>query len=141
MLVGILLLPNNTGYWEAFPSGSGVLATITFKAIYQERGLEKSPLTCDLALEDTLIVDDESNPTSHRSESGVYTIYPTHIGDFNYDGKVNMMDIGRVAWAFGSWPGHPRWDPICDIDNNDKINMMDVGVTARGFGWTPTYDP
>jgi hypothetical protein len=141
VLVGIMLYPNETGYWNAFPSGSGVVATITFKAVYQERGLEKPPLTCSLKLVDTMIVDDELLETPMYMEHGLYEVYPTHIGDFNYDGKVDMKDIVRVARAFGSYPDHPRWDPVCDTNADNKIDMRDIIITARGFGWTSIYDP
>jgi hypothetical protein len=33
------------------------------------------------------------------------------ITDINGDGKIDMKDIARVARAFGSYPGHERWDP------------------------------
>jgi hypothetical protein len=59
IVAGVLLYPNATGRWNAFPSGNGVIATITFKSIYQERGLEKPPLACDLKLVETLIVGDD----------------------------------------------------------------------------------
>lgn len=63
------------------------------------------------------------------------------VGDINGDEKVDMKDIGLVAKAFGSYPGHERWNPICDTNNDMKIDMRDVAVAARGFGWTPSYDP
>jgi hypothetical protein len=143
VVVGMMLYPNDTGELEVFPSGGGVLATITFKAIYQERGLEKPPLTCGLTLTDTMILDDEIPlyEIPHNIQQGLYKIYPTHIGDFNQDGKVDMKDIGRVARAFGESPGRPRWDPVCDTNHDLKIDMKDVAITARGFGWTPIYDP
>jgi parallel beta-helix repeat protein len=141
VLVGILLLPNDTGMWEAFPSGDCVLATITFKTIRQERGLEKPPLTCGLTLKDTMIIDDDLEEIPHNLEHGIYKMYPNHIGDFNWDYKVDMKDIGRVSRAFGETPERPRWDPVCDTNNDGKIDMWDIGITAKGFGWAPTYDP
>jgi hypothetical protein len=147
VLVGILLWPDSTGHWHNFPSGSGTLVTITFKTAYQERGLEKPPLTCDLTLKTTMLVDDDGKVVPHNLEHGIYQMYPTNLCDFNYDGKVDMIDFYRVALAFGSFPGtetipqHPRWDPIVDIDNNEKIDMMDVYTTARNFGWFNEYDP
>jgi hypothetical protein len=137
-----MIYPNSTGWWNPqWPEGGGVIATITFKAIYQERGLEKPPLTCSIKLVDTMVMDDELLETPICMEHGLYKMYPTHIGDFNYDGKVDMKDIGRVAKAFGSYPDHPRWNPVCDTNADNKIDMKDVVITAKGFGWTSIYDP
>jgi len=54
-----------------------------------------------------MILPDEGDEIPHILKSGQYEMHPTHIGDFNYDYKVDMKDIRRVAKAFGSYPGHP----------------------------------
>jgi hypothetical protein len=56
------------------------------------------------------------------------------FGDVNNDGKVDMKDIGLVASAFGSYPDHPRWDPIVDINGDGKVNVKDIGMAAMQFG-------
>jgi len=143
VLVGIMLYPNETGYWNAYPYGDGVLVTITFKAICQERGLEKPPLTSDLKLLDTMIIDEDLIDIPFKSKDGIYEMYPTNIGDFNFDGKVDMKDIARVARAFGSslTTDTQRWDATCDVNNDNKIDMRDIAIVARNFGWTTIYDP
>ena len=135
VLVGILLVPNATGGWTNFPEGDGTLVTITFKAIYQHRGLEKPPLCFNLTLVDTMIIDEDLEELPFKTEPGQYCIYPRHIADLNNDGKVDMQDIGMVARAFGSYPGHERWNPICDINGDGKVDMRDVAGVARQFGW------
>jgi parallel beta-helix repeat protein len=52
------------------------------------------------------------------------------------DGKVDMRDLGVVASAFGSSPGHPRWNQIADINQDNKVDMRDIGTTAKHFGET-----
>jgi len=75
VLIGIILLPDDTGHWTNFPNGSGTLATVTFQTIY--RPVEPSPpLTCGLNLTDTMIIDDSINEISHRTESAIYSIQP-----------------------------------------------------------------
>jgi ABC-type transport system substrate-binding protein len=59
----------------------------------------------------------------------------TSSGDY-VDFRVDMRDIGRVAKAFGTYPGHQRWDPICDINHDSNTDMRDIGSIARKFGWT-----
>jgi parallel beta-helix repeat protein len=141
ILVGILVLPDENGIWHTFPQGNGVLTTITFKAINQERGLEKPPLTCSLILNDTLIVDDQIEEVPHTTQDGTYIMHPTNIADINYDGKVDVRDVSRVAAAFGETVGRPRWDPICDIVPDGKINVKDVALVCWNYGWRSTYDP
>jgi hypothetical protein len=56
--------------------------------------------------------------------------------DVNYDGTVDMKDIGIVAKAFGTSFGPPqdaRWVYRGDINNDRKIDLKDVGLVARQF--------
>lgn len=65
--------------------------------------------------------------------------------DVNYDGKVDMKDIGTTVKGFGATYGppiHPRWHFRCDFNNDRKIDMKDIGGVAKNFGktspiWTP----
>ena len=56
------------------------------------------------------------------------------LGDINGDGVVDILDIAMVARAYGSYPGHPRWNPNTDLDNNNKIDIIDIARTARNYG-------
>lgn len=147
VLVGILVLPNDTGSWEAFPVGNGTLATITFRTLTQETGLEKLPLTCGLTLVTTQIINDDLEEIQHNTNNGLYKMYPTNAADINRDYKVDMKDIGIAARAFGTVPGDERWNPLADITGpitwvpDGRIDMRDIGVIARNFGWRPLDDP
>lgn len=147
VLVGILLLPNDTGTWEAFPYGNGTLATITFRTLIQETGLEKLPLTCALTLVDTMIMNDDLEEISHNINHGTFKMYPTNAADINHDYKVDMKDVGIAAHAFGTVPGDPRWNPLADITGpvtwvpDGRVDMRDIGTIARNFGWRPLNDP
>ena len=39
--------------------------------------------------------------------------------------------------AFGSFPGHERWNPIADLTGDDQVDIKDIAIVARAFGWTP----
>jgi len=56
------------------------------------------------------------------------------LGDFNSDGKVNMVDVGRVAKAYGAMLGRPQYDFDLDVNFNFAIDMRDVATVARDFG-------
>jgi thermitase len=74
----------------------------------------------------------DNNPADNEFEDGHVKI--RFIGDVNGDNKIDMKDIGAVARAFGSYPGHPRWNPDHDINGDGKIDMRDVAIVARHFG-------
>jgi hypothetical protein len=59
----------------------------------------------------------------------------TYTGEL-LDFTVDMRDVGRAARAFGSYPGHLRWDPACDINDDFTVDMRDIGGIARFFGWS-----
>lgn len=57
--------------------------------------------------------------------------------DVNYDGTVDMRDVGTVSRAFGASygpPVDPRWTFRADINNDRKIDMRDIGFVAKQFG-------
>jgi hypothetical protein len=65
-----------------------------------------------------------------------------HVADLNHDNMVDMRDVGIAARAFGSYPGHDRWNPIADITGpqhlvpDDSVDMRDIGLITRNFGLT-----
>jgi hypothetical protein len=63
--------------------------------------------------------------------------YHLPIYDLNYDGAINMRDIGRVARAYGSEPGNQRWEPEAELaPPYSIIDIRDIGLIARHFGET-----
>jgi len=58
------------------------------------------------------------------------------IGDLNFDFKVDIKDVFTAAKAFGSEPGHPRWDIKADVDGNLNIDIKDIFFLAKDFGKT-----
>jgi len=63
-----------------------------------------------------------------------HEVKTTIAEDINLDFKVDMKDIGTAAKAFGSYPGHERWEVSADINNDNKVNMKDIGRIAKEFG-------
>ena len=72
---------------------------------------------------------------SHTFVATIDEDITTCSGDY-VDFRVDMRDIGRAAQAFATYPSHPRWDPICDINHDNKADMRDIGSIARKFGWS-----
>jgi hypothetical protein len=60
-------------------------------------------------------------------------------GDINGDGIVDYLDINIVCRAFGSYPGHPKWNPSADLNSDQFIDYLDINICARNFGKSGTY--
>jgi len=56
-----------------------------------------------------------------------------HKADLNEDGVVNIIDMSIFARAFGSYPGHERWNPKVDLNSDEKVNILDGVIIARSF--------
>lgn len=56
--------------------------------------------------------------------------------DIDGSGYIDIRDIARAAKAFGSYPGHDRWDAAADIDGSGKVDIRDIAKIAKHFGIT-----
>ncbi|UCH31566.1 MAG: hypothetical protein JSV05_08760 [Candidatus Bathyarchaeota archaeon] len=74
-----------------------------------------------------LTIDDNINHLYHKVIIAMRT-------DLNYDSIIDISDIIVAAEAFGSYPGHPRWNPVYDIDNDRRIRVIDLAWIASDFG-------
>jgi len=50
------------------------------------------------------------------------------------DGRVDIRDLAAIARAFGSYVGHPRYNPNYDINGDEKIDIKDIAAAAKNFG-------
>jgi hypothetical protein len=44
--------------------------------------------------------------------------------------------MATLAIAFGSYPGHPRWNPDADLTLDQKIDILDLALAASHYGET-----
>jgi len=56
------------------------------------------------------------------------------LGDINGDNKVDIEDIAEASIAFGTYPGHPRWNEMADMNQDGEVNMIDLILIAMNFG-------
>ena len=76
----------------------------------------------------------ETNTTNNILTDG--TVKIKMIGDADGDGRVDMNDIYLVAKGFGSYPGHPKWNPAADINKDGNVGIMDIAMISGNFGKT-----
>jgi hypothetical protein len=80
------------------------------------------------------VVPGETNVTNNNCTDSWIKV--TIVGDVNGDGKVNLIDVFAVALAYGSYPGHPAWNPNYDINDDGKVNLIDYFTAALNYGKT-----
>jgi len=76
----------------------------------------------------------EYNVTNNAYTDG--TVKVRIVGDLNGDGKVDITDLAMASAAFGSYPGHPRWNPAADINRDNRIDIQDIARVSANFGKT-----
>jgi hypothetical protein len=111
-------------------SGSGILATIKLQV--------EGTGPCSLHLYDVLLKDDSGHTLPANTADGSFNNFAL-AGDVAGpngvpDGKIDAKDVALVGSCLGSYPGHNRWDPRCDINGDHKINIMDLALVLRNYG-------
>ena len=54
--------------------------------------------------------------------------------DVDQNGDVAIQDVARVALAFGSTQGSPRFNPQADLNMDGKVSILDVAMASYYFG-------
>jgi len=54
--------------------------------------------------------------------------------DLNFDGIIDIEDIYRCALAYGSVPGHERWDLESDVNTDGIVDIEDIYSIALRYG-------
>lgn len=119
---------NTTTQEQTLTLASRNSATLTFT--WNTTGLAKGNYTISAVAEPVL----GETYTADNTYAGWIVV--TILGDVDGDGEVDMEDIGMCCLAYGSRPGHPRWNPNADINNDNKICMKDIGIACMHYGET-----
>jgi len=162
-------MPNPVAKFTWYPLTPNVNVTVTFNATISEPGWSISQASPAPIVEyiwdfnDTTPLISTEYPTIDHiySKPGNYTVTltvvdsegqsdtithivevenkTTPVYDINGDGKINIRDVAIVAYSYGSYPGHPRWNPDADItgpngEPDGKVDIRDVALVASHFG-------
>ncbi|MDH5788765.1 MAG: hypothetical protein OEZ40_10795 [Candidatus Bathyarchaeota archaeon] len=74
----------------------------------------------------TIIAESEGNYAVSARATGFW--------DINGDGESDLKDIFEIIKAYGSYPEHPRWNPLADVNHDDFVDVRDI-ISAFGK-WT-----
>jgi hypothetical protein len=111
-------------------SGSGILATLTFKIIGY------STFGSVIGISDAEILDPSTphNKIAFTTTNATFTLWGP--GDLNGDGVVDVSDFGILERAWGSSPGMSNWDPRADINHDGVVDVSDFGILQMNWGRT-----
>jgi parallel beta-helix repeat protein len=59
---------------------------------------------------------------------------PWRLGDVNYDGVINVLDLIIVAKVLGTHPSDPKYNPSADINGDGEIDVLDLIWVAKYLG-------
>lgn len=62
-------------------------------------------------------------------------------GDVDGDGRVDGVDLVRLALAFGASRGAGRYDAAADLDGSGTVNGEDLAILASNFGRSGSPEP
>jgi len=83
-------------------------------------------------LQDTVLLDGGGAFILHMAMNGYFNNFNPY--DLDRDGRVDVSDVAIVGAAFGSYEGHPRWNPIADVDGDGQVTIIDMALVAEHFG-------
>ncbi len=111
--------PSGGNYWSDYDG------TDIYKGLYQNEtgsdGIGDTPYVID--------ADNRDNyPLLPQSQ------YVPIAGDLNLDKTVDISDAILAALAFGSYPGHPRWNGQADLNHDNEVDIFDIIILANNFG-------
>ena len=104
------------------PNGTGVLATIKWKAMAEG--------TTTLDLKNVKVTDVNGTAMAVTMLDGEIKVKKSFWADVNGDGKVDILDIQLVAAHWNTHTGDPNYDPKYDVDNDGDIDIIDVQLVA-----------
>lgn len=81
-----------------------------------------------------LTIKEDVSGSTYYDDIGLGT-YPFKSQLLSPDIKVDLKDVFAAALAFGSFPGHAKWNSVCDLNLDYKVDLKDYFAIAGKFGW------
>jgi Dockerin type I domain/Cohesin domain len=117
--------------------GNMTLATLNF-SLTREAFIHLAGKTVQafLDLYETVLADNQAMNIIHATSDAAVTIHVILVADLNGDGVVNILDVVKLALAYGTTPSDPNWNADCDLNNDGIINILDLVIIATNYGRT-----
>ena len=101
-------------------------------------GNTTEPLPFDLA-GIARFLDDPATPNTGAGtppivDMGAYEYDPGLVGDINQDSHVDVLDLLRLAGAWGSTTSQSSYSLACDTNRDGSINVIDLLYVADNWG-------
>jgi hypothetical protein len=109
------------------PNGSGILATVTFRALVGQ---------CALELRQVQLSNTQAGMIPANVQSGRVVVGECMLADFDCNCEVNIADVMQVARRWGARLGDPSYDPRFDLDQDGDIDIVDLSIVAAAWGRT-----
>jgi len=61
------------------------------------------------------------------------------VGDENYNGLVDVVDLTQVSFAYGRRIGSPNYNSDADFDSNGIVDVRDLRTVAYHLDWQKEY--
>lgn len=120
---------------------SVIITTVIILALFSSRSSSVTQLTTGLlnSVENwSFEVRDYSIPGN-----GVYECPPWETnnggwrecrGDVDGNGFTEVKDLLAIVIAYGSYPGHPNWNPDADLNGDGFVDVKDVNLASSDYG-------
>jgi hypothetical protein len=60
--------------------------------------------------------------------------YEYHCGDASSDGHVDVVDLLKLVYSFGTLKGDAGFDPACDFNHDEGVDVVDLLALVYRFG-------
>ena len=78
-------------------------------------------------------INKNSSESNNVCPLTIHTLTSTPY-DLNGDGKVDIDDLVIAMQFFGSYSGHPRWNPPLDFNLDNNVDIRDCIMLEKHFG-------
>lgn len=119
---------DRTGIQENI-SADPLLDSVTYVPQICSPTLDGADPLLDFSLE-----PDPDGGRANMGHTGGTSLAAASLADPNGDNIVDGIDVLRIAVAFGSMFGQPRWDETADLDGSGLVDGTDLAFLAAGFG-------
>jgi len=114
-------------WYSAYPSGGNYWSDYTGNDFYSGPAQNESGRD---GIGDVPYIIDANN-------QDIYPLMKPYIPvDLNGDGKIDVKDVFIASKAFGSFLGHPQWNPNVDLNDDRRIDLRDLYLVFSNFGKT-----